>query len=409
MKTIKYFFAVTGVFLCFLSCSWDNEETLPYFNFGEATYKEPFVGLLKSRPKILVKSLQYPPFSWVAPDTVTFKKKFDVTFNNECIRSKSEALVQIKDSLYMPVKGLTVNMNGQFCSEGYFTITADSLSKKVALQFVLSPSAGDTVFNGLILVHGKELDKANGVDLQHESNVVASWKAEQKIGWPILLWLFWLICLVLLLALVIAILWGLYYIICLLFKKISKLTFSNKNSRSKKQDSREKRKKEEEDWRIKIQRKTHWPDSIIYALMSKEEAEIYIKAGLQQSIVGKRIALINPHINWSAYNCRKEWLKNKLTDWEKWKDYNNADLIGEGYPPRDENGDPYELHHIGQRQDSPYAELSWKDHMGDGNNKILHPKRESEIDRQLFDKEKAQYWMNRFKLFTKEELNEIYR
>ena len=47
--------------------------------------------------------------------------------------------------------------------------------------------------------------------------------------------------------------------------------------------------------------------------------------------------------------------------------------------------------------------------MGDGNNKILHSKRESEIDRQLFDKEKAQYWMNRFKLFTKEELSQIYK
>ena len=73
--------------------------------------------------------------------------------------------------------------------------------------------------------------------------------------------------------------------------------------------------------------------------------------------------------------------------------------MGEGYPPRDSNGDPYELHHIGQQQDSPFAELTWQQHMGDGNNAILHPQRESEIDRQQFDHEKAAHWMARFEDF----------
>lgn len=80
---------------------------------------------------------------------------------------------------------------------------------------------------------------------------------------------------------------------------------------------------------------------------SEAEALIYYHAGLKESIVGGRPALVRDDINWSAFNCRKEWLKSKLADYDKWKDYNNADLIGEGYPPRDENGDPYELHHIG--------------------------------------------------------------
>ena len=105
---------------------------------------------------------------------------------------------------------------------------------------------------------------------------------------------------------------------------------------------------------------------------SIDEAKIYLKAGLKEAMVGGRHALIRSDIDWSAFNCRKEWLKAKLSDWDRWKDYNNADLIGEGYPPRDSNGDPYELHHIGQRQDSPFAELSWSEHMGDGNNTILH-------------------------------------
>lgn len=50
----------------------------------------------------------------------------------------------------------------------------------------------------------------------------------------------------------------------------------------------------------------------------------------------------------------------------------------------------------GQRQDSPFAELTYWQHMTDGNNAILHPKRESEIDRQQFEHEKAAHWMARY-------------
>lgn len=152
-------------------------------------------------------------------------------------------------------------------------------------------------------------------------------------------------------------------------------------------------------WRNAIKVRTHWSEAIIEALRSQDEAEIYIKAGLKEKLVGGRPALTNPTICGEAFYCRAKWLKEKLADYYAWKDYNNADLMGEGLPPRDRNGDPYELHHIGQRQDSPYAELTWNEHMGDGNNVILHPTRESEIDRQRFESEKATHWMARFKDF----------
>ena len=138
-----------------------------------------------------------------------------------------------------------------------------------------------------------------------------------------------------------------------------------------------------------LQERTGWSDSIFRAIGSEEEARIYIEAGLVEKTVNDRQALTNPAIDGRAYNCRKEWFKEKFADYDRWKDWNNADLMGEGFPPRDENGDPYELHHIGQRQDSPFAELTYWQHMTDGNNAILHPKRESEIDRQQFDREKA--------------------
>lgn len=153
-----------------------------------------------------------------------------------------------------------------------------------------------------------------------------------------------------------------------------------------------------------------WSMAIVGCIRTITEARIYMKANLKEAIVGGRTALIRQDIDWSDYPIRNNpWLRDKLADYDQWVDYNNADLIGEGYPPRDKNGDPYELHHIGQQQDSPFAELTWQEHMGDGNNAILHPNRESEIDRQQFDKEKSDYWQARYAMFTQADLDRIYK
>lgn len=160
----------------------------------------------------------------------------------------------------------------------------------------------------------------------------------------------------------------------------------------------------------RLRLRTGWSSRILDNINSLEEAQIYIEAGLKEAVVGGRPALVRSDIDWSAFNCRHEWLKSKLADWEAWQDYNNADLIGEGFPPRDSNGDAYELHHIGQKQSSPFAELTWAEHMGDGNNSILHRMgAESQIDRAQFDKEKSNYWMARYQAFTQEELDSIYK
>lgn len=162
---------------------------------------------------------------------------------------------------------------------------------------------------------------------------------------------------------------------------------------------------------VNLRLMTGWSDAIIEAISSKEEADIYRSAGLKEAVIDGRSALIRQDIDWSDYSIKRNtWLRDRLADYDKWAEYNNADLIGEGFPPRDRNGDPYELHHIGQRQDSPFAELTWAEHMGDGNNTILHQMgKESEIDRESFDKEKSAYWQARFKAFTQEELKRIYR
>ena len=154
-----------------------------------------------------------------------------------------------------------------------------------------------------------------------------------------------------------------------------------------------------------------WSSTILDYICSEEEAEIYSKAGLKEAIIGRKPALIRQDIDWADYSIKRNtWLRGKLSDYDEWAKYNNADLIGEGFSPRDLNGDPYELHHIGQRQDSPFAELTWAEHMGDGNNVILHRfGDESKINRELFSCEKSEYWQARFIQLKKDgELEKIY-
>ena len=105
-------------------------------------------------------------------------------------------------------------------------------------------------------------------------------------------------------------------------------------------------------------------------------------------------ALIQPRID-PDYLMPEWWIREYGENWRGWS---NSDLMGEGYPPHDENGDPYELHHIGQLTTSPLAELTWAQHHEDGNYAILHTFDDySDIDRSAFEDEKAAHWMARYK------------
>ncbi|MMZ69163.1 Ribonuclease YobL [compost metagenome] len=74
----------------------------------------------------------------------------------------------------------------------------------------------------------------------------------------------------------------------------------------------------------------------------------------------------------------------------------NLERMEKGLPPQDSDGKSYQLHHIGQNADSPLAELTQGEHMGGGNNKILHDvTKESEIDRSDFKTERIDHWKQR--------------
>ncbi|MDL2309602.1 HNH endonuclease [Parabacteroides sp. OttesenSCG-928-B22] len=214
---MKNILIILLVLLACVSCNKEEQENLPLFDFGKSEYEQPFVGLLKSEPSFLVKSLQYPPFKWLAPDTLMLEKSFVVDFNEEALRSKSQATISFVDSLYQPFEGLEFFCNGSSFVNNRYVINADSLTKILNIQCKVHPRFNEQTANGFLLIHGEELDISNAIPLQQEYNVIADWQCEQKIGWPVTLWLLWLLC-VLIVAIIIVCL--LYIISIKLFESI---------------------------------------------------------------------------------------------------------------------------------------------------------------------------------------------
>lgn len=416
-------------------------EGAPVYDLGSGKFKDPFVGPLKSRPSLLVKSLDYWPFSWCRPDTLELTKTITVEFNTEAVRSKSSAVLYFRG--LDAYDGIKMYSGGKLVKNGSIKVTASDQTISGIVTIRLPHDLIDTDIQGDLIVISSEIDEINDIPLSQDENRLGVWHCSQKRGWPVLLWLLWLLVALLVLALALLVLYfvavALYYLgkyLLNLIKSIPSVfarpapssgagrTYtsypeppspyseaSQTKSSSKQEEQKKMDDKEEEGWRERVRRQTGWSDTIIYALRSEPEANIYIRAGLVEKKVAGKSALIRNDIDWAYYPCkRNKWLKDKLSDWEKWSEYNNADLVGEGYPPRDHNGDPYELHHIGQRPDSPLAELAWKEHMGDGNNPILHALGEdSKIDRPEFDQIKYRHWQSRYNMLSKAELDRIYR
>ena len=74
----------------------------------------------------------------------------------------------------------------------------------------------------------------------------------------------------------------------------------------------------------KVMQRTGWSMDVVGCIRTMAEARIYMNAGLVEARVDGRPALIRKDIDWSAFNCRLDWLKEKFADWKKWYDYNNV-------------------------------------------------------------------------------------
>lgn len=155
----------------------------------------------------------------------------------------------------------------------------------------------------------------------------------------------------------------------------------------------------------------NWDPEVVDSIRSVEEADIYIDANLQEGIINDRPCLQNPEINWEQSNTVT--LQNSETSivrgdipegFGKLDDMysvSNKERALHGMAPLDSNGQPFELHHIGQRMNSPLAELTFEQHRGVGNDVVLHEKTvPSQIDRNAFHAERIDYWKARAEMLN---------
>lgn len=130
-----------------------------------------------------------------------------------------------------------------------------------------------------------------------------------------------------------------------------------------------------------IRKETGWSDEIINKIKSEEEYKIYKNANLQEAEINGKKVLIQRDINWEQKDSMRR---------------TNLDRAKAGLSPISKDGNTIELHHIGQENDSPLAELTKNEHRGKENYSILHnPEKVSEINRIEFEKERIAYWKKR--------------
>ncbi|MGF0068883.1 HNH/ENDO VII family nuclease [Candidatus Spyradosoma sp. SGI.093] len=111
-------------------------------------------------------------------------------------------------------------------------------------------------------------------------------------------------------------------------------------------------------FREKLGFETGWSDEIIGNIKNSAQAEIFQNANLTEKTVNGRTCLVK-EIDMDYVNP-----KTGKTNFE---------LCKSGRSPIDAHtGEKYELHHIGQKYESPFAELRADSEHGDGKHSILH-------------------------------------
>ena len=133
----------------------------------------------------------------------------------------------------------------------------------------------------------------------------------------------------------------------------------------------------------KISEQSDYSKEVNNRIRSVDELNVYKNEGLEEGEVNGRIVLKDNSID---INLKDE------------KGRTNLERMEKGLAPIDENGKPYNLHHIGQNSDSPLAEL--KDEVHKKNDAILHDKSKptevhGENSSVNWDKERSEHWKAR--------------
>ena len=117
--------------------------------------------------------------------------------------------------------------------------------------------------------------------------------------------------------------------------------------------------------------------------ITPEEIDIYEQAGLKIEVTDGRVCLNSTKIDLNYKDALGR---------------TNLERMKQGLAPLDsETGLPYELHHVGQANDGPLAELTHQQHMTPPNNLTLHRIRNgSEVDHGAsWDQLRSEHWKAR--------------
>ena len=127
-----------------------------------------------------------------------------------------------------------------------------------------------------------------------------------------------------------------------------------------------------------IQKESKYPLDVIKQFNNMEQFEVCKKAGLTAEMVNGKTALIR---------------KIDLNFVDEATGLTNLERMQKGLAALDSNGNAYELHHIGQHNDSTLAILTQEEHRAGDSYKIWHKiEGESEIDKAAFKKIRQEFW-----------------
>ena len=156
------------------------------FDMGTGTYHEPFVGILSSRPAILVWSLKIPPYKYFADDTLKFRREFNVEFNDESVRfyeQKGEvSIIVIKAQ------------KGVVYTPSTIAVAANNKKMRFSTTCAVNPILGNTVTMSKMELSNAAVDEVNSKNITSTGHAdIADCRAKQIIDKPWVLWYLWLL------------------------------------------------------------------------------------------------------------------------------------------------------------------------------------------------------------------------
>ena len=168
----------------------------------------------------------------------------------------------------------------------------------------------------------------------------------------------------------------------------SQMGDTDKNAASETSETKSEGLTEEE--KTKIKEETGWSDEIIDNIQNMKQYEILKNANLVEVEINGRKCLIKENID---------------LDYTDEDGISNRDRIARGLAPLDsKTGKPIELHHLGQKADSPLVELTEEEHRtgeyedGKKNQSLWHDNtKETEVhgEGNSWDQERKAHWKSR--------------